>query len=78
MKNETNSSYLTVRDISEYLNISKSQAYELTHRKDFPVSRFGGAIRIPAICSSCGLESRPACLLTLLLKAVARGETFQG
>ena len=47
MKNETNSSYLTVRDISEYLNISKSQAYELTHRKDFPVSRFGGAIRIP-------------------------------
>ena len=47
MKNETNSSYLTVRDISEYLNISKSQAYELTHLKDFPVSRFGGAIRIP-------------------------------
>ncbi len=47
MKNKTNSSYLTVRDISEYLNISKSQAYELTHRKDFPVSHFGGAIRIP-------------------------------
>ena len=39
--------YLTVAEISDYLNISKSQAYELTHRKDFPVSRFGGAIRIP-------------------------------
>ena len=47
MTNKTNSSYLTVRDVSEYLNISKSQAYELTHRKDFPVSRFGGAIRVP-------------------------------
>ena len=47
MKNKTNSSYLTVRDVSEYLNISKSQAYELVHRKDFPVSRFGGAIRVP-------------------------------
>lgn len=47
MKNKTNSSYLTVRDVSEYLNISKSQAYELTHHKDFPVSRFGGAIRVP-------------------------------
>ena len=39
--------YLTVAEISDYLSISKSQAYELTHRKDFPVSRFGGAIRIP-------------------------------
>ena len=47
MKNKTNSSYLTVRDVSEYLNISKSQAYELVHNKDFPVSRFGGAIRVP-------------------------------
>lgn len=48
MKNKSSdSSYLTVSDVSAYLNISKSQAYELTHRKDFPVSRFGGAIRVP-------------------------------
>ena len=48
MKNKTTDSmYLTVSDVSSYLNISKSQAYELVHRKDFPVSRFGGAIRVP-------------------------------
>jgi len=45
-KNE-NSEYMTVRDVKDYLNISQAAAYELTHRKDFPVSRFGGSIRIP-------------------------------
>ena len=39
--------YLTVSDISLYLNISQSKAYELAHRKDFPICRFGGCIRIP-------------------------------
>ena len=39
--------YLTVADIQHYLNISQGTAYGLTHRKDFPVCRFGGAIRIP-------------------------------
>ncbi|WP_418738266.1 helix-turn-helix domain-containing protein [Dysosmobacter sp.] len=29
------------------MNISQSKAYELAHRKDFPVCRFGGSIRIP-------------------------------
>lgn len=43
----TSSNYLTVGDISSYLNISQSKAYELTHRRDFPVCRFGGSIRIP-------------------------------
>ena len=28
-----------------FLDISK--AYELAHRKDFPICRFGGSIRIP-------------------------------
>ena len=41
------SNYLTVGDISSYLNISQSKAYELTHRKDFPVCRFGSSIRVP-------------------------------
>lgn len=34
----TKSKFLTVVDVSGYLNISKSQTYELTHLKDFPVS----------------------------------------
>ena len=39
--------YLTIKDVREYLSISQSKAYELSHCKDFPVCRFGGAIRIP-------------------------------
>ena len=39
--------YLTVAQVQKYLNISQAKAYELTHRKDFPVCRLGGAIRIP-------------------------------
>ena len=39
--------YLTIKDVREYLSISQSKAYELSHSKDFPVCRFGGAIRIP-------------------------------
>lgn len=29
--------YLTVANVGRYLNISQSKAYELAHRKDFPV-----------------------------------------
>lgn len=39
--------YLTVADVKSYLGISTTSAYELTHRKDFPVCRFGSSIRIP-------------------------------
>lgn len=39
--------YLTVADIKSYLCISTTAAYELTHRKDFPVCRLGSSIRIP-------------------------------
>lgn len=39
--------YLTVSDIKAWLNISQGAAYGLTHRADFPVCHFGGAIRIP-------------------------------
>ena len=50
MKNDTMMhDYMTVADIGLYLNISQSKAYELTRRKDFPVCRFGGAIRIPRV-----------------------------
>lgn len=39
--------YLSVSDIKSYLGISTSAAYELTHRKDFPVCRLGSSIRVP-------------------------------
>ena len=44
---ELMSEYMTVAEVRQYLNISQTAAYELTHRKDFPVCRFGGSIRIP-------------------------------
>ena len=47
MNSENIQQFLTIRDIQEYLNISASSAYELTHRKDFPVCRVGGSVRIP-------------------------------
>ena len=50
MKNnvtELKNEYMTVAEMAAYLNISQTSAYELIHRKDFPVSRFGGSIRIP-------------------------------
>lgn len=49
--------YLTVADVKAYLNISQAKAYELTHRTDFPVSRFGGAIRIPKDAFLCWVDS---------------------
>lgn len=39
--------YITIADVQHYLNISQTAAYELSHRADFPVCRFGGSIRIP-------------------------------
>lgn len=48
MQNNTlKNDYLTVAEVGQYLNVSLSQAYGLAHRKDFPVSRFGGSIRVP-------------------------------
>ena len=40
--------FLTIADVQSYLNLSKSAAYSLVHRKDFPIAHFGGAIRVPA------------------------------
>ena len=39
--------FLTIAEVRAYLNISQAAAYQLAHRKDFPVCRFGGNIRIP-------------------------------
>ena len=58
MKNALTSAYLTISDVRKFLNISQSAAYELSHRKDFPVCRFGGSIRIPKDAFICWVESR--------------------
>lgn len=42
-----NTEFLTVAEVKDYLKISQSAAYSLTHRSDFPIARFGGTIRIP-------------------------------
>ncbi len=47
MKINEESGFLTVAEVRKYLNISQAAAYQLSHRKDFPVCRFGGNIRIP-------------------------------
>lgn len=47
MNSKSNQQFLTISDVQEHLNISQSAAYELTHRKDFPVCRVGGSVRIP-------------------------------
>lgn len=44
---EKEKEYLTVAEIRRYLNISQAAAYDLAHRKDFPVTRIGSSIRIP-------------------------------
>ena len=46
-KTDQSTKFLTVADVSKYLNISRSQAYELAHRRDFPVTHIGGCIRVP-------------------------------
>ncbi len=46
-RHEMGENYLTVSEVMRYLKISRSGAYALTHRKDFPVCLIGGTIRIP-------------------------------
>ena len=50
--------YLTVAEVRAYLNISQGAAYELVHRKDFPVCRFGGSIRVPKDTYLAGVAAR--------------------
>ncbi|MBQ3356170.1 MAG: helix-turn-helix domain-containing protein [Oscillospiraceae bacterium] len=48
MNERKQSEFLTIAEVKAILNISLASAYELTHRKDFPVCRFGGSIRVPS------------------------------
>ncbi len=58
-RSKQNKAYMSIKDVKNHLGISTTAAYELAHRKDFPVCRFGSSIRVPAelflpSCSSCG------------------------
>ncbi len=46
-KLEMEENYLTVSEVMRCLKISRSGAYALTKRKDFPVCLVGGSIRVP-------------------------------
>lgn len=39
--------YLTIQEVADYMRISKSYAYDLARRTDFPCIRLGRAIRVP-------------------------------
>ena len=50
MKNKPESepsAFMTVSEVSRYLHISLSAAYELTRKGAFPVARFGNSVRVP-------------------------------
>lgn len=44
---EMEETYLTITEVMQYLKISRSGAYALARRKDFPVCLIGGSIRVP-------------------------------
>ena len=46
-KLEMEETYLTITEVMQYLKISRSGAYALARRKDFPVCLIGGSIRVP-------------------------------
>lgn len=67
---EVSRNYYTVTDIKNILKISQSAAYELTHRRDFPVCKFGGTIRIPEEAFWSWVEARTYIPVALSFKGV--------
>lgn len=59
--------FLTVQDVSSYLNISSGHAYQLAHRRDFPAMYVGSTIRIPTAPFLAWVEQR--CRITKDLDA---------
>ena len=57
-KSNKASAFLTIAEVRSYLNISLSAAYQLSKRKDFPVCRFGGNIRVPKEAFLAWVDSR--------------------
>jgi len=54
----TEDKILTVAEVKQYLKLSQSAVYALVHRDDFPVTRIGGAIRIPQKAFLLWLDSK--------------------
>ena len=50
--------YISVKQMSELLNISIDTAYEYVHTEDFPLCRIGRTIRIPKEKLQKWLEKR--------------------
>jgi excisionase family DNA binding protein len=44
----TSISYLTIREVSQQLHLSRSKVYDLVAREGLPVAHFGRAVRVPA------------------------------
>lgn len=57
-KNNNECAFLTIAEVRNILNISQSAAYQLSRRRDFPVCRFGGNIRIPRDAFFAWVEAR--------------------
>lgn len=47
MSKANEQTYMTVREVSDYLGVSQTAVYELIHSQDFPVFRIGSRVRIP-------------------------------
>lgn len=57
-RNNEDCKFFTIAQVQKYLNISQSAAYQLSRRKDFPVCRFGGNIRVPKDAFFAWVEAR--------------------
>ena len=54
----TSASYLTIREVSEQLHLSRSKVYDLIGREGLPVVRFGRAVRVSVAALEQWLERR--------------------
>lgn len=54
----TSISYLTIREVSKQLHLSRSKVYDLVAREGLPVAHFGRAVRVPAAALEQWLSQR--------------------
>ena len=76
MENNTNydvCAFMTIAEVRKFLNISQSAAYQISKRKDFPVCRFGGNIRIPRDAFLAWVDSRTY-VPTALIGGIKNGQ----
>ena len=49
---------LRIKDVQDFLGLSRPKTYELAHTKGFPVVKFGRALRVPKIAFLRWLEDK--------------------